>query len=157
MTKEQKTAIQPTILQKGEGKTVNVLGDIITIKIAAEQTDDMFSLLEVSVPPQNGPPMHIHNREVESYYILEGDFEITVNDRTVKAPVGTFVSVPKGVPNTYKNVGNNEGRFLMFYSPANASKAFEEVGQPVSSTTPPDMDKMMSVMNKYGMEIVAAK
>ena len=157
MAKEQKTAIQPTILQKGEGKTVNVLGDIITIKIAGEQTDDMFSLLEVSVPPQNGPPLHIHNREVESYYILEGDFEITVNDRIVKAPVGTFVSVPKGVPNTYKNVGNKEGRFLMFYSPANASKSFEEVGQPVSSSTPPDMDKMMSVMDKYGMEIVAAK
>jgi hypothetical protein len=39
MTKEQKTAIQPTILQKGEGKTVNVLGDIITIKIAGEQTE----------------------------------------------------------------------------------------------------------------------
>jgi mannose-6-phosphate isomerase-like protein (cupin superfamily) len=95
MAKEDKTAIQSTILQKGEGKTVNVLGDIITIKIAGEQTDDMFSLLEVSVPPQNGPPLHIHNREVESYYILEGDFEITVNNRTVKAPVGTFVSVPK--------------------------------------------------------------
>jgi len=46
---------------------------------------------------------------------------------------------------------------LMFYSPADASKSFEEVGQPVSSTTPPDMDKMMSVMDKYGMEIVAAK
>jgi mannose-6-phosphate isomerase-like protein (cupin superfamily) len=95
MAREDKTAIQSTILQKGEGKTVNVLGDIITIKIAGEQTDDMFSLLEVSVPPQNGPPLHIHNREVESYYILEGDFEITVNNRTVKAPVGTFVSVPK--------------------------------------------------------------
>jgi mannose-6-phosphate isomerase-like protein (cupin superfamily) len=134
------------------------LGDILTIKVAGEQTDGMFSLLEVSVPPQNGPPMHIHNREVESYYILEGDFEITVNDHTVKAPVGTFVSLPKGVPNTYKNVGNKEGRFLMFYSPADASKAFEEVGQPVSSTTtPPDMGKIMSVIDKYGMEIVAAK
>jgi mannose-6-phosphate isomerase-like protein (cupin superfamily) len=163
MAKEQKTtAIRPTILQKGEGKTtVNVLDDIITIKIAGEQTDGMFSLLEVSVPPQNGPPLHIHNREVESYYILEGDFEITVGNNdsrtVVKASAGTFVSVPKGIPNTYKNVGNKEGRFLMFYSPANASKAFEEVGQPDSSTTPPDMDKMMSVMNKYGMEIVAAK
>lgn len=69
----------------------------------------------------------------------------------------TFLSVPKAVPNTYKNVGNKEGRFLMFYSPVNASKSFEEVGQPISSTTPPDMDKMMSVMNKYGMEIVATK
>jgi mannose-6-phosphate isomerase-like protein (cupin superfamily) len=158
MAKEQKTAIQPTILQKGEGKMLNVLGDILTIKIAGEQTDGMFSLLEVSVPPQNGPPMHIHNREVESYYILESDFEITVNNRTVKAPVGTFVSVPKGVPNTYKNVGNKEGRLLMFYSPANASKAFEEIGQPVStssSTTPPDMGKIMSVMDKYGMELTA--
>jgi hypothetical protein len=45
----------------------------------------------------------------------------------------------------------------MFYSPANASKSFEEVGQPVSSSMPPDMDKMVSVMEKYGMEIVAAK
>ena len=70
---------------------MNVLGDVLTIKIAGEQTDGMFSLLEVSVPPQKGPPMHIHNREVESYYILEGDFEITLNDRTVKAPVGTHL------------------------------------------------------------------
>jgi hypothetical protein len=60
-----------------------------------------------------------------------------------------------GIPNTYKNVGNNDGRFLMFYSPADASKSFEEVGQPISSTTPPDMDKMISVMNKYGMGIAA--
>ncbi|WP_292808200.1 cupin domain-containing protein, partial [Nostoc sp. JL23] len=61
---------------------------------------------------QAGPPLHLHRREDESFYILEGTFAFQIGDRTVTATAGWFITAPKGVPHSYKNIGTTPARIV---------------------------------------------
>ncbi len=146
-------------LPPGEGKSVWVLGDLVTFKAGSEDTRGMYALFEVKAEPQNGPPPHIHHREDEAFYVLEGGFSFLYGDRTINATAGSFVYIPKGTLHTYKNLGNTTGRLLVIVTPAGLERFFEEIGESVMYKSypppddPPDMEKLMALTQKYHIEI----
>ena len=80
------------ILQAGKGRAVWVVGDHYTVKCSGDDTGGAFTLIEVLVPPGSGPPPHIHRREDEMFYVLEGEFEISINDQQSSAEPGSWSS-----------------------------------------------------------------
>ena len=70
------------ILRPKEGRAVWVVGDHYTVKASGEDTGGGFALIEVLVPSQSGPPPHIHRREDEAFYVLEGEFEVHIDDQS---------------------------------------------------------------------------
>lgn len=146
-----------THLPDGEGKKVWMVGtDLITFKTASEDTDGEFFLFDSLVLPGGGPPPHIHHRESESFYVLEGQFEFLAVDKWIKAAPGSFVHVPKGTLHTLKNAGDSVGRLLTLAVPAGLDRFFEEAGEPgtdVSSPPgPPDVKKLLATAERYGIE-----
>src|SRR5919199_6867347 len=113
-----------------EGPTVWLLGDTYTLKIAGEQTGGAFALLEALVPPNSGPPPHRHLREDETFVVLEGALEFRANRRTVSAPAGTVIHVPRGTVHSYATVGTTPVRMLFLYVPAGMERMFGEIGKP---------------------------
>jgi quercetin dioxygenase-like cupin family protein len=119
------------------------------------------SLTDSVVPPGGGPPPHIHHREDEAFWVLEGELEVMVEETTFRAGAGSFVHLPKDIPHVYKNVGPGPARFLTLMVPARLEKVFEEVGKPGSdvSSPPPfkeeDIEKLLAVAPKYGVEILS--
>jgi mannose-6-phosphate isomerase-like protein (cupin superfamily) len=93
-------------LTKGEGRSIWLLGDLYTFKV----TGEALSVTELTAFPQNGPPPHIHQREDESFWVLDGEFSVLLGERTLTARQGAFVHVPKGTLHTYKNTGSTPGR-----------------------------------------------
>jgi quercetin dioxygenase-like cupin family protein len=61
-----------TYVPSGEGNPLYLVGDLYTFKVTGEETNGAFALWEALIPPQAGPPPHIHHREDESFYVLEG-------------------------------------------------------------------------------------
>jgi glyoxylate utilization-related uncharacterized protein len=112
-----------------------------------------------SCRPKVARPPHIHHREDEAFWVLEGELEILVGEDRFKAGTGTFVHLPKGVLHSYRNVGSTPARFLTLLVPAGLEKYFEEVGKPGSdiSSPPPfeeeDIDRLLAAAPKYGAEI----
>ncbi len=149
---------QVTQLAPGEGRTVHMSGDTYTFKAVGETTDGLFTLFESIIPPGGGPPPHVHLREIEYYYVLEGELEIMKADGTFLAGVGTFVNIPKGTLHRFKNVGTETAKMLIFFTPAGVEGFFFEVGRPAtpgSSPTPMDAaerERVDSSAPKYGME-----
>ena len=145
----------------GEGKAVYLVGDTYTFKVVGEETDGRFALIEGLVPPQAGPPPHIHHREDEVFWVLEGEVEFLDTDRTLLAGAGSCLRIPKGTLHRFKNVGTTPARILFLVTPAGLEKMFEEVGEPATegSAAPPprpaDIAKLLAVAPKYGMEIPA--
>src|SRR4028119_1346368 len=80
----------------GEGESVWVVGDLITLKLTSEDTGGAFALFEGLVAPGGGPPPHIQHREDESFYVLEGEYEFVVEGRTMKTGSGSLLYVPRG-------------------------------------------------------------
>ena len=143
-----------------EGRLLWVLGELVTRKVASEQTGGAYSLFEVVTQPQVGPPPHIQHREDECFYVLEGEYEFLVEGRTLRMPAGSLLYVPKGNLHAHKNVGEGTGRMLVSQTPGGLhERFFEELGEPAKDTLspvseePPNVQRIGTFAAKYGIEI----
>jgi mannose-6-phosphate isomerase-like protein (cupin superfamily) len=140
---------------------VRVGSGIVTILLDGEATGGAYVFFDELTDPGGGPPLHVHEREDEAFFILEGRFEFRVGEQTVTAGPGDFLLAPRGVPHTFRNVGSSPARKLALAWPAGLDRAFLEVGQPVvagAPTSPPDayaMARFVEAVAKYGIKILA--
>lgn len=151
---------QPTITKPGTGRTIGVVGDIYRFLAVSEDTDGRYAVWEAIVPPGGGPPPHVHSREEEGFYILEGEITFQLGDSRFVAGAGTFANMPVGSLHSFKNESGKLARMLISVAPAGLEKMFFEVGQPVAegaTTAPPpapaDIEKLLAVAPQYGIEI----
>lgn len=150
---------QEILLKSGEGNSYWVLGDLYTFKITGEETNGAFTIMDQIIQPQGGPPPHIHRREDEAFYVLEGKFAFLCGDKQTIFDTGAFVYIPKGTLHTFKNIGSKPGRLLVTVTPAGLENFFYEVGTPaLNQPTPPSfdpavIDKLMKLAQEYEMEI----
>ena len=92
----------PTIKIPPQGRIVAVLGDVYRFLATGEDTDGKYALWEATVPPGGGPPPHVHSREEEGFYILEGEITFTVNGERVVATAGMFANMTVGTPHSFR-------------------------------------------------------
>ena len=71
--------------------------------------------------------MHVHHREDEIFYILEGRFQVWCDGRTWTAEPGATIFLPRGVPHTFRNVGDSPGRKLITVVPGGFEGFFAAV------------------------------
>ena len=150
----------PLIRQPNEGRTIAVVGDVYRFLAIGDDTNGKYAMWEAIVPPGGGPPPHVHSREVEAFYILEGEITFTVNGEKVVAPAGMFANMPVGTPHSFKNESDQPAKMLISVAPSGLEKMFMEVGVPLAdgATTalPPtkqEIEKLLAVAPKYGIEI----
>jgi mannose-6-phosphate isomerase-like protein (cupin superfamily) len=150
----------PTLRSPTQGRTVALVGDVYRFLATGEDTDGKYALWEAIVSPGGGPPPHVHSREEEGFYILEGEITLRVGDDRVVVGPGMFANMPVGTPHSFKNQGSKAARMLISVAPAGLEKMFFECGVPLpeGSTTalPPtkeDIEKLLAVAPRYGIEI----
>lgn len=144
----------------GEGKTLWVAGDLVTLKMVGNDTDGAFLLGEEFSPPGGGPPPHIHHREDEMFCVLEGEYEFLVGERTIRAGARSVVYGPRNLPHAFKNVGTTPARMLAFVTPAGFEGFLEEVGEEATeqSSSPSfgqeEIELLLATAPKYGIEML---
>lgn len=148
------------LLNKGEGVSLWVLGDLYTFKATGKQTNGAFTVIDQTIQPQGGPPPHIHHREDEAFYILEGRFSFLCGDKQNMFEAGSFVYIPKGTLHTFKNIGEQQGRLLVTITPAGLEEFFYSIGIPANDlNTPPPFDdknieKLIRLAKDYQMDVI---
>ena len=153
---DRSTAI---LLHAGQGESFWVLGDLYTFKVTGKQNNGSFTIIDQIIQPQGGPPPHIHRREDEAFYVLEGKFSFLCGDKEAAFEAGSFVYIPKGTLHTFKNIGRKKGRLLVIITPAGLEEFFYAIGTPAAgSTNPPPfdpgiIDKLMKLAGEYQMDI----
>jgi quercetin dioxygenase-like cupin family protein len=150
----------PTINTPPQGRTIAVVGDVYRFLATGEDTNGKYALWEAIVPPGGGPPPHVHSREEEGFYILEGEITLQVGDKRLVASAGMFANMPVGAPHSFKNESGKLAKMLISVAPAGLERMFFEVGVPLAegATTalPPtkqEIEKLLAVTPKYGIEI----
>ena len=109
----------------------------------------------------NGPPPHIHHREDETFYVVEGEVTVSVGDRTITATPGTMVFLPRGIPHTFA-IESDQARMLVIVTPAGLEGWFKEFSVPAAAMTLPPADepaysevqRMFEAAPLYGLEFV---
>ena len=115
--------------------------------------------MEAIVPPGGGPPPHVHSREEEGFYILEGEITFQVGEERIVATPGMFANMPIGSLHSFKNATDKTARMIISVAPAGLEEMFMEVGLPIQlgeQPAPPskaEIEKLLAVAPKYGVEI----
>ena len=123
-------AMEPVTVGPGEGATIQgPAGGPLTFKVRGEQTDGALTAFENVVAPGDGPPLHTHSNEDESWYVLEGRLRFRLADERRDAPQGAFVFVPRGVPHCFQNVGETPARILVAFTPSGMEAFFDRFAE----------------------------
>ena len=148
--------MKPIFVEHGAGNKVNVLGNPITIKIHGRDTGGAFALVECSDPTGGGPPPHIHHREDETFYVLEGEYEIVCGQEKFTAKQGAAALLPRDVPHTNRNISNATSKILVTLTPAGFEQFFEEIGA-MSPAEQSEIPRVMGIAQRYGLEFLPPK
>jgi uncharacterized cupin superfamily protein len=119
-------AHKPTLRQPGDGRTIAVVGDVYRFLATGVDTNGKYAMWEAIVPPGGGPPPHVHSREEEGFYILEGEITIKGGEERIVATAGMFANMPVGTPHSFKNESDKQARMLISVAPAGLEQMFFE-------------------------------
>jgi mannose-6-phosphate isomerase-like protein (cupin superfamily) len=118
-------------------------------------------VLEILMPPDDMPPLHVHRREDEVFQILEGEIEFHLAGQPpARALPGTCVCAPRGVPHTYRVVSDVPARTLVTVVPAGFDRFVRDAGEPARGAVlppqdaEPDMARLMRAADDAGIEIL---
>jgi quercetin dioxygenase-like cupin family protein len=139
-------------------------GWLLTFLATGEETDGQFALIEAVTRRGNVPPPHIHHREEETFYVLEGEMTFSVGGQTIKATPGTMVCLPRDVAHSFV-IDSEQLRVLILLTPAGLEGWFKELSVPAPAMTLPsqveiphsDMQRMLETSPRYGLEFVMPK
>jgi len=144
------------VLLPGEGKALQIGGGGLGVvfKLYGTDTGGRFAVVEHPLAPGIlAGPSHIHHKEDETSYVLEGEIMAQIGDRLIQAPVGTLIFKPKGLPHTFWNQGSAPARILEIISPAGFEKYFEELAELFAPGGPPDIPSLLTLTQKYDLEL----
>ena len=112
--------------------------------VRGTHTHDRFALTEITAPAGDMPPLHVHRRDDETFYVLDGELTLYVGDDVVTAGSGICVHAPRNVPHTYEVTSPGTARWLIVSSPAGFEALLERMG-----TTPPER-----LFVEHGIEVL---
>ena len=145
-----------------EGKSLpNPIGGRMVVKIRDKDTAGAYSMYHNTIPAGSpGPRPHIHRDHEEAFYVLAGELTVRVGTRTIEAPAGSFVVVPRGVVHQPSNPGTQPTRVLLIFSPAGMDHFFEEAAERHMPLQAPPIDtaileELEAFTKKYGLRFTS--
>jgi len=160
MTADTSTALAPIALGPDGGEALWFMGGLTTIKAGGEATGGRVAVTENVAPRGSGSPLHVHRREDEWFYVIEGELTFWVGGETIVASAGAFVYGPRDVPHTFL-VSSEQARFLLVVEPGGFDDFVRTLGAPAArleippaASEPPDLDALVAVAASYGIEIL---
>ncbi len=151
-------------LKEGEGEAWWWAGPTLaTIKATGKETGGRYTLVEVLAAEGEEASLHVHHREDEAFWILEGELTFQVGDETTKASPGSFLFGPRDVPHGY-TVDSGPAGMLFLLSPAGFEEFIYATSEPAKERTLPpppegppseaEWEQLVAVARQYGIEFL---
>ena len=146
----------PLVRGPADGEATWFLGTRMTVKATAESTGGTFGLIDVRLAAGFSPPLHIHHREDESFWILEGTLTFVCAGQTYPTGPGSFIYLPRDLPHTFR-VDEGPARVLELVQPGGHERFYVEGGRPALDDSIPDFDlgdleRVSALYTKYRLE-----
>lgn len=147
-SKVEKSHQEPVVVPPGSGEQLNIAGSKTLHKIKSSATNGAFSVMEFVTPPGKGVALHVHEREDELVYLLEGELEVTLGDQKMKAVPGVMALLPRGIPHGFTNIGNKPSRLLDTILPGQFDNYFVELAALYAAGEPSE-EQIDALSKKY--------
>jgi mannose-6-phosphate isomerase-like protein (cupin superfamily) len=137
----------------GEGRSMRTMINApVTIKADTRNTGGSLTALEFVHAPHEGPPLHVHHREDELWYVLDGDYRFKAGNSMFRLSTGGMAFVPRGTPHCFQNVGDTPGRMLIVFTPSGMERFFEQYASLLQG--PVDSQQLTAVADANWMEFL---
>lgn len=125
----------------------------LVVVARAEDTGGVFSLVEwrMAPPPAPGPQLHRHRNEDESFFVVEGQLDVTVGETTTRLGPGGFAFAPRLTWHTVANAGDGVCRYLVLLSPPGLEGLWEETAALLAGPAH-SPDDLIALQERFGME-----
>ena len=152
-TQSQIEVSSPAALESG---AFQFLGLPTLIHASAQATNGAYGLVEHPlIPPGFASPYHVHHREDEAFYVIEGELAVILNGQWKRFGPGAYVFGPRGIPHGFKIVGESPARILILCAPGGFENFVLELAQPLDDPpAPPDMQKLIAAAARAGIDIL---
>ena len=133
-------------------------GMLAEIKASAADTGGQYTLVEITAPPALQTPLHVHYREDEGFYVLDGSVTILVGEETVELGPGQHAFGPRDIPHRF-TVGPDGARMLWVLAPSGFEDFIEDVSVPAEAPTVPPAsvappENAAEIVLRHGMELL---
>ena len=129
-------------------KTFKVFGEPVEVLVSGEMTDGHSTTFMQTSPPGGGPPPHLHLNEDETFFVLEGEFEILRMKSGTRLRPARRCLLSGDRCTRFRNAGSTTGKILVFVTPAGMDKYLEEIS-PLA--IPQDMAELLAISERYGI------
>jgi len=139
------------------------MGMLLTNLVGKQDTNQAFSLLEATLAPGSEPPPHVHSREDELFYVLEGEFDVYIGEEAFTVKTGECVFLPQFKPHAFV-IRSPRLRVLILYTPGGVEEAFHRMSSPAKNLEPPtealtysmsDLEQTARRFSDYGVQILS--
>jgi quercetin dioxygenase-like cupin family protein len=160
---QQAKGLKPTLVRKNAGEARWWFGALAELKATAVDTGGQMTIVEVTEPAGAEAPLHVHHRDDEGFWILEGDVTFEVGDETIEANEGDYVFGPRGIPHRF-TVGANGCRMLFILVPGGIEDVIRATSEPAQSRTlpphpeeepsPQEIEGVKAIVREHGYELL---
>ena len=124
----------------GEGPATWAMASLLERLASAAETDGAFGLSLVTQPPGVATPLHIHTREAEAFFLIDGTMTYQAGENQYQLAAGSFIYLPKGIPHAFRITGASPVRFLGLAVPGGLMGLYDDVGIPAAERRLPGPD-----------------
>jgi mannose-6-phosphate isomerase-like protein (cupin superfamily) len=111
-------------------------GMLAEVKASAADTGGRYTLVEITAPAGLEAPLHVHYREDEGFYVLDGSVTVQVGDETVELGAGQHAFGPRDIPHRF-TIGAEGARMLWVLTPGGFEHLIDEASVPAEAPTVP--------------------
>ena len=124
-----RTPLQPAVVTPKQALSIKPFGLDMNVLLTTEATGGATSVIVALHKPGEGPPDHVHYKQEEILFIIEGLYEVTIGDETAKAGPGSIVFIPRNVVHRFKNVGGVMGHMLGWSLPGGQDRYLKAISE----------------------------
>ena len=148
--------MEAVVLLPGQGERIAAGASTTVMKATAATTGGAFSMSEATFPPgMAGPPPHAHRHTTDTFYVLDGTLHLTVGERELDAPAGSYILVPPGVVHTFANTSAAPVRFLNINAPGGWEHYLRDLAGAMRAGTMPGSAEFAQLVAKYDFVVPA--
>jgi quercetin dioxygenase-like cupin family protein len=135
------------------------IDNLARVLVDGETSGGTIAVVELEGRRGDMPPLHVHRREDETFYVLEGRLSLHLPDGSIELGPGGAAFAPRDVPHVYR-VESPTARWLGIAAPAGFEAFVREAGEPApEDVLPPegrahDPARLAEIAGRHGIELL---